>query len=47
MISTKDVRYASLCFVGLILIFSQDGGQWVGLKNEAVDAMDALVAELR
>lgn len=27
-------------------IYGGDGGQWVGLKTEAVDAMDALAAEL-
>ena len=27
-------------------IYGGDGGQWVGLKTEAVDAMDALSAEL-
>lgn len=27
-------------------IYGGDGGQWVGLKNEAVDAMDAFAAEI-
>ena len=39
-------RAAKLLPPNIQKIYGGDGGQWVGLKTEAVDAMDALAAEL-